>query len=296
MTSLFQNPLSVYVVGVLGLFGIGLYGLLATRNMIKMVAVLQILVKIGGLGPGPGWKSQWKYKLRPKPGSDGDCCRYHRSCHRPGAGRADPTPLWDCRSERNLYFEGVSMAPILILAIIGLPWLGALCVWLIGDQRPRTQHILAAGFSVAAGLVALILLGFVSADTVIRIPVGNFFGELTFVADGLGAFLAVVATVVGSLAVIFSIDYMHGEEQLGRYYALVLFFIGSMAGLVLTSSMFFLFVFWEMTALCSYGLISFYNDDPKAVAGGIKALIITQVGGVGLLAGALVAYAQHRQL
>ena len=45
MTSLFQNPLSVYVVGVLGLFGIGLYGLLATRNMIKMVAVLQILVK-----------------------------------------------------------------------------------------------------------------------------------------------------------------------------------------------------------------------------------------------------------
>ena len=41
----------------------------------------------------------------------------------------------------------------------------------------------------------------------------------------------------------------------------------------------------------SYGLISFYNDDPKAVAGGIKALIITQVGGVGLLAGALIAYA-----
>ncbi len=37
-------------------------------------------------------------------------------------------------------------------------------------------------------------------------------------------------------------------------------------------------------------LISFYNDDPKAVAGGIKALIITQVGGVGLLAGTLVAY------
>lgn len=182
------------------------------------------------------------------------------------------------------------MAAILILAIIGLPWLGALCVWLIGDQRPRTQHILAAAFSVAAGLAALLLLAYVSADTVIRIPMGNFFGELTFVPDGLGVFLAVVATVVGSLATIFSMDYMHGEEQLGRYYSFVLFFIGSMAGLVLTSSLLFLFVFWEMTALCSYALISFYNDDPKAVAGGIKALIITQVGGVGLLAGALVAY------
>lgn len=184
------------------------------------------------------------------------------------------------------------MAPILILAIIGLPWLGALGVWLVGDQRPRTQHLLAAGFSVLAGLAALLLLGSVSPETVVRIPAGNFFGDLTFVADGLGTFLAVVATVVGSLAVIFSMDYMHGEAQLGRYYSLVLLFIGSMAGLVLTSSLFFLFVFWEMTALCSYALISFYNDDPKAVAGGIKALIITQFGGVGLLAGALVAYAQ----
>ncbi|HNE06150.1 MAG TPA: proton-conducting transporter membrane subunit, partial [Anaerolineales bacterium] len=79
--------------------------------------------------------------------------------------------------------------------------------------------------------------------------------------------------------------------QLGRYYFLVLFFIGAMAGLVLSGNLLFTFFFWEITALCSYGLISFYNDDPKAVAGGIKALIITQVGGVGLLAGTLIAYA-----
>jgi NADH-quinone oxidoreductase subunit L len=64
-----------------------------------------------------------------------------------------------------------------------------------------------------------------------------------------------------------------------------------MVGLVLTNSLLFLFFFWEITALCSYALISFYNDDPKAVAAGIEALIMTQLGGTGLLAGALVAYA-----
>jgi NADH-quinone oxidoreductase subunit L len=53
----------------------------------------------------------------------------------------------------------------------------------------------------------------------------------------------------------------------------------------------FTFFFWEITALCSYGLISFYNDDPKAAAGGIKALILTQVGRVGLLAGTLIVFA-----
>jgi NADH-quinone oxidoreductase subunit L len=178
----------------------------------------------------------------------------------------------------------------LTVLTIGLPWLGALCVWMARDQRPRAQHTLAVGFSLAAGLAALALLPKATNEVVLRLPMGGFFGTLTFVPDGLGTFLAAVATVIGSLTVIFSIDYMRGEAQLGRYYALVLFFIGAMAGLALSGSLLFLFLFWEITAFCSYALISFHNDDPKAVAGGIKALIITGLGGIGLLAGALVAY------
>ena len=182
------------------------------------------------------------------------------------------------------------MADVLIILTMGLPWLGALAVWLTGDRRPHAQHRLAVGFALAAALAALLLLGSVSSTVELRIALGGAFGDFTFVPDGLGVFLTAVATVVGSLAVIFSVDYMHGEAQLGRYYALVLLFIGAMAGLALSGSLLLLFIFWEITALCSYALISFYNDDPKAVAGGIKALIITQIGGVGMLAGALVAY------
>lgn len=36
---------NILVIGVVGLLGIGLYGLLATRNLIKMIIVLQVLVK-----------------------------------------------------------------------------------------------------------------------------------------------------------------------------------------------------------------------------------------------------------
>lgn len=183
------------------------------------------------------------------------------------------------------------MAPILVLLIIGLPWLGALVIWWVGDQRPRWQHGLALGFSAAAGLAALALLPFAGEQWTISLLAGGSFGDFTFTPDGLGVFLAIIATVIGSLAVVFSIDYMGGEEQLGRYYALVLFFIGGMAGLVLTSNLLLMFLFWEITALCSYALISFYNDDPKAVAGGMKALIMTQLGGIGLLLGALLSYA-----
>ncbi len=183
------------------------------------------------------------------------------------------------------------MTAWLILLTIGLPWLGALVLWLSQDEQPATQHTLAVGFSVASGIAALALIPQTSSAVALAISLGGLFGDISFVADGLGVFLAVIATVVGSLAVLFSVDYMKGEAQLGRYYSLVLLFIGAMAGLVLTNSFLFLFFFWEITALCSYALISFYNDDPKAVAAGIKALIMTQLGGIGLLAGALVSYA-----
>jgi len=186
------------------------------------------------------------------------------------------------------------MLPILVMLVIGLPWLGALLVWWAGDQRSRQQHALAVGFSVVTALAALALIPFSQTVQTIVIPSsgvsGNGYGTFTFSPDGLGIFLAVVATVIGSLAVIFSVDYMKGEAQLGRYYSMVLFFIGAMAGLVLTSNLLLIFVFWEITALCSYALISFYNDDPKAVAGGMKALIMTQLGGVGLLLGAALSY------
>src|ERR1700690_3738734 len=142
------------------------------------------------------------------------------------------------------------MAVTLIFLVIGLPWLGALCVWLAGNQNQKAQHWLAVGFSVAAGLASLALIAFTNAGVAVAVPFGAPFGTLTFVADGLGVFLAAIAAVIGALAVVFSVDYMKDDSQLGRYYFLVLFFIGAMVGLVLSGNLFFTFIFWEITALC----------------------------------------------
>jgi NADH-quinone oxidoreductase subunit L len=183
------------------------------------------------------------------------------------------------------------MVSWLVILTVFLPWLGGLVVWACRDSRPRLQHGLASGFALASAVAALALLPLATDKVVLSVAVGGVFGDFTLAPNGFGVLLAVIATVVGSLAVVFSIDYMRGEDQLGRYYSLILLFIGAMAGLVLSASLLFMFFFWEITAFCSYALISFHNDDPKAVAGGIKALIMTQVGGAGLLAGALIALA-----
>jgi NADH-quinone oxidoreductase subunit L len=119
---------------------------------------------------------------------------------------------------------------------------------------PPARNPLACAF--VAGVSSLVLVTQAGALPVVPFRSADL-GDLTFVPNGLGVFLAAVAAVVGCLAVVFSVDYMHGEEQLGRYYALVLFFIGAMAGLVLSGSLLFMFFFWEITAFCSYALISF---------------------------------------
>jgi NADH-quinone oxidoreductase subunit L len=98
------------------------------------------------------------------------------------------------------------MAAILIYLLIGLPWLGALAVWLAGNRRPALQHGLAVAFSLSAAGVSLALLTFPGARPVIDLPFNEAFGPLTFVPDGLGVTLAAIAAAVGSLAVLFSVD------------------------------------------------------------------------------------------
>ena len=184
------------------------------------------------------------------------------------------------------------MLTILTILMIGLPWLGALCVWLVGDKHRGLLNVLASAFALLSGVAALAALPLATSGAVLRVPMGSVFGDFTLVPDGLALAIGAIATVVGSAAVVFAADYMKHAHQLARFYALVLFFIGAMVGLAVSGSLLFTFLFWEITAFCSYALISFQNDNPHAVRGGVQALIMTQVGGVGLLGGALLVHGQ----
>lgn len=188
------------------------------------------------------------------------------------------------------------MGGIYIALLILIPWFGALVVWFIGDKFEKAEHHTAVFFSVVSAIISLLLLTQVNAKLTFYLPVGSSFGDFRFTADGLGVFLAVIANVVGCLAVIFSVDYMKNEKDIGRYYAMILFFIGTMSGLVLTSNILLMFFFWEITALCSYQLISFFNDQEKSVRGGLTALFITQLGGLGLMLGAFLIYSTTKTL
>lgn len=102
--------------------------------------------------------------------------------------------------------------------------------------------------------------------------------------DPLSILFAVLVAFFALIISIYSIGYMKGEEGLTRYYFLILLFIGSMIGLVMSDNTLQMFIFWEMVGLCSYALISFWYKKPESIKAGVKVFIMTRIGDIALLA------------
>lgn len=116
----------------------------------------------------------------------------------------------------------------------------------------------------------------------------KFFVNFSF--DRLTAIMLIVVTLVSFLVHIFSIEYMKGDKRYGRYYASLSLFSFSMMGLVISSNLLFLYIFWELVGLSSYILIGHFFEKKSASTAAIKAFITTRVGDVGMLIGILICY------
>ncbi len=112
--------------------------------------------------------------------------------------------------------------------------------------------------------------------------------NLSFSADGLSILFALLITGIGALVFIYAGGYLNGNAQLGRFYSFLLLFMSSMLGLVLADNVIALFVFWELTTLSSYLLIGFDNDREASRSAALKALLVTGIGGLALLAGLIL--------
>jgi multicomponent Na+:H+ antiporter subunit A len=112
--------------------------------------------------------------------------------------------------------------------------------------------------------------------------------KFSFLLDGLSLLFTILISGVGALVVIYSAVYLAGHPHLGRFYAYILMFMGSMLGLVLADNLITLFVFWELTSLSSYLLIGFDHDQETTRAAALQALLVTSGGGLALLAGFLL--------
>ena len=112
--------------------------------------------------------------------------------------------------------------------------------------------------------------------------------DMGIILDPISVMMLVVVTFVSLMVHIFSLGYMKGEERFPTYYAFLGLFTFSMLGLVVSSNLFQIYIFWELVGVSSYLLIGYYYDRPSAVAASKKAFIVTRFADLGFLIGILI--------
>lgn len=174
---------------------------------------------------------------------------------------------------------------MLAFATFSIPIIGSFLVLTADRISKALRNVLAVLTVLAALLCALAMIPLAREGqslTFGSLPIPGL--DLNFLVDGLGVYIAIVSSSVGLLIILYSFGYMKENEHLGEYYFLVVLFLGAMMGLVLSANLLVLYIFWEITAICSWRLIGFYRKS-EHLRNADVALLITIFGSFIMLIG-----------
>jgi multicomponent Na+:H+ antiporter subunit A len=171
--------------------------------------------------------------------------------------------------------EGAVAAPFAAAALV--PFLGS----------PKRLHgWLFAAFAMLlfAGALFLIPAGAESS----REWASSLGLTLSFKIDHLSRTFLLLIFGIGSLVLLYAGSYMEEDPHASRFFSSLFAFMGSMAGLATADSILLIFVFWELTSITSFLLIS-HKAKLASRKAALMALYVTAAGGLCLLAGLLLA-------
>nr|YP_009486590.1 NADH-plastoquinone oxidoreductase subunit 5 [Griffonia simplicifolia]AWB12813.1 NADH-plastoquinone oxidoreductase subunit 5 [Griffonia simplicifolia] len=114
--------------------------------------------------------------------------------------------------------------------------------------------------------------------------------EFGHLIDPLTSIMSILITTVGVLVLIYSDSYMSHDQGYLRFFAYMSFFNISMLGLVTSSNLIQIYIFWELVGMCSYLLIGFWFTRPIAANACQKAFVTNRIGDFGFLLGILGLY------
>jgi len=112
--------------------------------------------------------------------------------------------------------------------------------------------------------------------------------ELAFHLDGLALLFSILILGIGLLIILYARYYLSEEDSMGRFYSFLMLFMTAMLGIVISKNLIQMWVFWEMTSVSSFLLISFWNHRTEARKGARMAMTVTGMGGLALLGGILL--------
>lgn len=188
------------------------------------------------------------------------------------------------------------METSLLLTLLLAPFAGFLFNVFFGKKVSRNVSGTIGTIAVAVSFIVSLNFFFqinstkqpILIDLFQWMTLGNFKVDFAFLLDQLSILWLLFVTGIGTLIHIYSISYMHDDENLNKFFAYLNLFIFFMITLVTGSNLLIMFIGWEGVGLCSYLLIGFwyknqdYNDAAK------KAFIMNRIGDLGFLIGIFI--------
>jgi multicomponent Na+:H+ antiporter subunit D len=110
---------------------------------------------------------------------------------------------------------------------------------------------------------------------------------LSFRADGLGMFFALVSSTLWVLTTVYAIGYMKGEHARVRFFGFFALCVSTTVGIAFAENLLTLFLFYEILTICTYPLV-IHDETPEALKAGRKYLAYTLTGGGLVLLGCLL--------
>ncbi|MFM2387401.1 MAG: NADH-quinone oxidoreductase subunit [Bacteroidota bacterium] len=174
------------------------------------------------------------------------------------------------------------------------PLLGFIIVGLGRNVLPKSVSGWIASLAVLASFVVSVLIfrevpSGEAAPKVVElypfIQTATYKINFSFQVDQLSTLFLLVITGIGFLIHMYSIAYMHEENQswFAKYFAYLNLFVFSMLLLVLGSNFVIMFIGWEGVGLCSYLLIGYWYKKNDYTNAAKKAFIMNRIGDLGFL-------------
>jgi multicomponent Na+:H+ antiporter subunit D len=162
---------------------------------------------------------------------------------------------------------------------------GAALIPVLGKGRVRNI------FLVALAVLGIVSVALLKPQTGWILPILPGVELILLQADRLSLIMGYIFALAGGGAIVYALSTVKEAGQ----YVCALLYMGSALGAVFAGDFFTLYIFWEIMAFSSLGLI-WYEGSRRARDAGMRYILFHLFGGAALLAGIIIHYVETNEI
>ncbi len=187
------------------------------------------------------------------------------------------------------------MYEIALLLSISIPLIGS---FILGLLKGRLRSHGALLMTFISFVLTCVLIIPIREGHIVEVQLSAFSLEwlsITFIGDGIGLIFALIFSLLGTVAVIYSTGYIKKAAHQTEYYLMTTLMVGSLMGIAFARNLILLYVFWEIASIATWRLVGFYRGK-KETAIANKTFLMIFAGSSFMLFGFIMIYTNTHTL